>query len=313
MNAQTSTALHRGCALARGVAIATLAATLTFGVVAARAAGASQAAGAPPAAGPPLAASASPAAAASPAARATGRAGTARYRKLDVAERARAIEQARQAASPALALRAARAAGRSYRSEVLLVERHRFAKGEDERRRLADVYLYDYEADHLCRAVVDLDHDRIDSIEIAEGVQLPLTEAERARALELALANPRLLAQLAADYRRATGQSLAGKESLEVSGFVYRADAGNAGSGDASSRREARVCGRSRCAQLMVRTPDGLLLELPVVDLSRERLLDADRFGLNENERKRRGRRRGARPNPTHDHKDDLGAHRHAH
>ena len=216
---------------------------------------------------------------------AAGRRASARYRKLDTGERVRAIEQARAAATPALSRRAARAVGASFRSEVLLVERHRYAKGEDDSRRLADVYIYDYEQDQLCRAVVDLDTDAVESITVAGGVQLPLTEAEVGRALRLALDHPEFGARLRNDYQLVTGQALAAPDDLDVSGFAYRADSMRDG-----DTRESRICGKRRCAQLMLRTPDGTVLDLPIVDLSRNRLLDSRAFGLNARERLRRRR-----------------------
>jgi hypothetical protein len=208
-----------------------------------------------------------------------------RYTKLDASERVRAIERARAAAVPELSRRAARAQGLSFRSEVLLVEHHRFDKGEDASRRLADVYIYDYEQDRLCRAVVDLDSDNIESLDVAQSVQLPLTASEVARSLKLVLDHPEFGDQLRSDYLRITGNPLASPDDLAVGGFTYRADSMND-----NQDRESRVCGKRRCAQLLLRTPDGIVLDLPIIDLSRGALLDSREFGMNGIERMRRRR-----------------------
>jgi hypothetical protein len=240
-----------------------------------------------------------------------------RYRKLDTSERVRAIERARGAAFPELSRRAARAVGASFRSEVLLVERHRYAKGEDTTRRLADIYIYDYEQDELCRVVVDLDTDAIESLHVGEGVQLPLTPAEVSRATRLALDDPEFGTQLRSDYQRIMGKPLASPEDLDVSAFAYRADSMADG-----ARRESRVCGKRRCAQILVTTPDGVVLDLPIVDLSRDRLLDSREFGLNGRERLRRRRAAedaagsnpmGAPGSPGADHSDHGHGSGHAH
>lgn len=227
-----------------------------------------------------------------------------RFRKLDGRERTRAVERARGAARPALAQRAARAAEAYFRSEVVLVERHRYAKGEDDTRRLADVYVYDYDQDRMSVVVVDLDTDAVVQVDVVEGMQLPLTQSEVDRALALAIADETFGPRLLEDFRRVTGRDLGRVENLDVKGFVYLAD-----SMRAETRRASRVCGRHRCAQLMIRTEDGVVLDLPIVDLSRRRLLDSREFGVNGRERLRRRRqaedgraREGAGEGNAHDH-----------
>ncbi len=232
-----------------------------------------------------------------------------RFRKLDGGERSRAVEHARGAARPALARRADRSAEAYYRSEVLLVERHRYAKGEEAARRLADVYVYDYDQDRVSAVVVDLDTDEVVKVDVVEGMQLPLTEREVDRALAMAIADETFGPRLLEDFRTVTGRDLGRAENLDVKGFVYRAD-----SMRAETNRESRVCGKHRCAQLMIRTPEGIVLDLPIVDLSRGRLLDSREFGLNGRDRLRRrraledmGARPGAEAGGHHDHEGGAG------
>jgi hypothetical protein len=42
---------------------------------------------------------------------------------------------------------------------------------------------------------------------------------------------------------------------------------------------ETAACGRRRCAQLLLRTRDNVSIEVTIVDLSRERALEARHFG----------------------------------
>jgi len=231
-----------------------------------------------------------------------------RYRGLDEGERARALAHARSRADVELSLRAGRSPGAAFRSEVLLVERHRGGKDPAlASRRLADVYVYDYEADQLSRSVVDLDRDVVESVAVVEGAQLPLTEREVERALALVFADDELAERIRADYHRVTGSELADPSQLRVSGFVFRAD-----SMPGARSRAAAVCGRHRCAQLLLRTREEVALQLPVVDLSRRRVLDSHAFAVNRAEREAR-RRAGPAPAPHAPRAHDHSGHGHDH
>ena len=214
----------------------------------------------------------------------------ARHRELDAQERAAAQERARGPAVQALRRRAGRAAGQPERVEVLRTVRHPREKGEGpgDYRRRADVYVYDYDTDHLAVAVVDVETGEVESLELATGAQPPLSEAEVTRAMELLFADPASAARIGDEYRRVTGRRLGSWRQLRHAGFVFHADA-------ASGTPETLACGRHRCAQLMLSTADSVSIEVPIVDLSEQRVLEARRFG------------------PSAGGDADHGAHDHAH
>jgi hypothetical protein len=199
-----------------------------------------------------------------------------RHRALDASERGRALDIARGPAEGELRRRAGRAPGAPERLETLAADLHRHAKStrvEDYRRR-ADVYVYDYDTDQLAWAVVDLDSGRLESLTVTASVQRPLSDREVAHALDLVFGDPASAARIRAEYARIAGHPLRDRHDLEVAGFVYRADA----MPDANTPDSAE-CGRHRCAQLLIRTHDEVSLELPIVDLSRERVLEPRWFG----------------------------------
>jgi hypothetical protein len=131
------------------------------------------------------------------------------------------------------------------------------AEGDSRR---ADVYFYDYKTDKLVKQVVDLTTGRVTGSFSAAGMQLPASKQEVSAAFDLLLANP-LAAELKDAYRKATGKDFAGKDGLVLSAHVYKARAADSG---------ASTCGRHRCLQLVVETPDGLFIDVNqiVVDLS---------------------------------------------
>jgi hypothetical protein len=199
-----------------------------------------------------------------------------RYQPLDQAERGRALGAARAASEAELRRRTGRPADAPLRVEVLSVERQRLAKNEhaDTYQRRAEVVLYDYDADRRSVATVNLDTGAVESVFVASGGQPPLTNAEVTRAFELVLADPRAAAQLRADFARVASRPLRDPGELTVIGFSYRAD-----SMPDRNTPETAQCGRHRCAQLLVRADDDVALELPIVDLSRERVLETRWFG----------------------------------
>lgn len=219
-----------------------------------------------------------------------------RYRSLDASERARALSKGRERARPALAAR--RAAAAEAREEVLLIERHREPKGTaGEGRRRADVYIYDYTSDTLSQVVVDLASGEAESVRVVQDAQLPLTEREIVRATALFYAQPAMRQRLEREFERIAGEPLEDLSALHIRAFVFRAD-----SMPDTAPKETAVCGRHRCAQLMIYTEDKVAIEwLPVIDLSRERVLDSVAFGLSPAER-------STRPGPGHEsHSHDAG------
>lgn len=151
--------------------------------------------------------------------------------------------------------------------EVLLVQRRQEAKAMTARGdwpRRADVYVYRYSDDTLMHSVYNYETGQIDQVEEVQGVQLPLTQAERTLAVEIAFADPGLRGLLNDEYARITGQPLTGPELLDIRVFVY-----HTGAAPDLETPETVACGVARCAQLMILTPDNATLEyLPIVNLS---------------------------------------------
>ncbi len=153
---------------------------------------------------------------------------------------------------------------------VLLIERHEENKDvEEDGLRRADVYVYSYDDDVLTLSVVDVATGTVARTAVLRDTQLPLVPEEGDRALALALADDGFPPLLATAFRQATGRDLTDPSAeLLVQPIVFRGDS-VPGSGPA-----AAVCGRHRCAQLLIRTTDDLLVEvMPVVDLSSERVI----------------------------------------
>jgi len=153
--------------------------------------------------------------------------------------------------------------------EVLLVERHRGNKAEIQSAsvvRQGDVYVYDYTTDTLKHAIVDLTTGQTNIIEESQYVQLPLTENEVQRALDLAFENDALRAELQRSYALVADDELTAIEQLNVKAFVFLAE-----SMPDSVNELSEQCGLHRCAQLLLYTDDDTILEIqPIVDLSRQ-------------------------------------------
>lgn len=167
---------------------------------------------------------------------------------------------------------------RFQRAETLLVERHQEAKSTTQSgqwSRRADVYVYDYEADKLIQATINLATRQVDHLETAQNIQLPLTESEIGQALQLAVTDPGVAAVIQSQFQTLTGQTLADPlRQLNVHALIFRADA----QPDQKLGRAA-ACGRHRCAQLLLSTHTDLLINIsPVVDLSQGQLVSANRF-----------------------------------
>ena len=153
--------------------------------------------------------------------------------------------------------------------EILLVERHRGIKSEIQSAsiiRQGDVYVYDYTTNTLKHAVVNLVTGETSVIEETQYVQLPLTENEVQRALDLAFANESLRTELQNSYQLISGNALTSIEQLNVKAFVFLAE-----SMPDSVNELSEQCGLHRCAQLLLYTDGDTVLEIqPIVDLSRQ-------------------------------------------
>ena len=156
-------------------------------------------------------------------------------------------------------------------TEVLLVERRdeskeKYEDGDWTRR--ADVYIYDYSNDTLRHSIVDVESGRVDSEEILQGVQLPLTEGEVQRALGIAFGDQATVQAIEGRYREISGEILESPEQLEVKAFVFLSDSKPEG-----LNPEAQACGVHRCAQLLLYTKDRVVIEVQaIVDLSTGRV-----------------------------------------
>ena len=214
-----------------------------------------------------------PTAAQSPTRSERSRSATARSMRTSAG---RALAAARGPSEAEIRRRTGRPADAPLRIEVLAVERQRLAKDAlpETFRRRAEVTLYDYDSDRRSVATVDLESGQVESVFVVRRGQPPFTDAEVARAFELVLADPESAARLRANFARVASRPLLDPGELEVTGFVYHAE-----SMPDRNRAETALCGRHRCAQLLVRTADDVALELPIVDLSRERVLETRWFG----------------------------------
>jgi hypothetical protein len=158
---------------------------------------------------------------------------------------------------------------------VLLVERHREAKADEEDLRRADVYVYSYDDDVLTYSIVDLADGSVDDTEDITGTQLPLVEEEATRATELVMADGRFVSRLEEEFQRATGRAMGDPtEDVIIQPIVFLADSmPNRATGALAE------CGQHRCAQLMLQSSDNFLINLlPIVDLSTDRVLSREGF-----------------------------------
>jgi hypothetical protein len=163
------------------------------------------------------------------------------------------------------------------RSEPVLTERHVESKADMRSGnwpRRADVYTYLYDTDTMMLAVVNLTSGQVDSVEAAQYVQLPLTQKETDRAIQLLIADAAVMAEISAQYQAITGQALTQPETqLKLNTLIYRADA------MPDSNPGAAACGLHRCAQFLIATQSDVVINLlPIVDLSLETLVSAGPF-----------------------------------
>jgi len=155
--------------------------------------------------------------------------------------------------------------------EILSVERYdapKGAQGSGATARQGNVYLYEYATDTLIHTIVDVDSGLLET-ERVQGVQLPLTPREKARALQIIQDDADLWSALAGEYRLITGETLNNVAQLEskVSLFLGNAmpDQSNAA---------AQQCGQQRCAQVLLFTVERTLFDvLPIVNLSQGKVI----------------------------------------
>lgn len=157
--------------------------------------------------------------------------------------------------------------------EVLLVERNATDKNKQgSQSRQGVVYVYDYTSDELIHSVIDVATGDMSEQERVQGVQLPLTAAEEARAIALAWGDAQTHQTLAAQFEQLTGQPLTSLEQLHVKASVFLAD-----SMPGRLNAAAQACGLQRCAQLLFFNVDNVAFEmLPIVSLSKGSVLQVE-------------------------------------
>ncbi len=156
--------------------------------------------------------------------------------------------------------------------EPLLVERHRVDKNASNRnQRLADVYWYDYARDMLIINLVNVNTQKVLSVEESQGTQLPLTDVELQRSLALLVSDQVAKQRISDEYQLITGQPLTDyTNQIEMKAFVFHAD-----TAPAQLQPDSLQCGINRCAQIMLFTPGKIAFEvMPIINLSKNKVTD---------------------------------------
>lgn len=165
----------------------------------------------------------------------------------------------------------------SRRRELLLMEPRVKDKGQPDAND-ADVYIYDYETDEVIHLIVDMNNRRVQKRERVRNLQLPLVDAERTRALDIAFGNEANKKAIGEEFFEITGRTLDSVRQIKYKAFVFLA-----ASVSEQKAQNVRSCGVQRCAKLLLYTADNIALDLsPIIDLSSEQVLqitDPQRHG----------------------------------
>lgn len=187
------------------------------------------------------------------------------YDPLSGAERSTALQLAQADA------RVAEILSKGTRSEVLVVERHEedkavYAGGSWDRR--ADVVAYAYGSDVAVRVVVNLTQARVDAVSARQGDQPPFNAVETDAAFARALADTNTGPLIRTAYAKRAGTALRDAANVQRYAFVFVPD-----EVPEATSSEARACGISRCALLILAVQGGVLDTAIVVDLSHDRVV----------------------------------------
>lgn len=147
--------------------------------------------------------------------------------------------------------------------ELLLIERDR---SEDKKSgvRRANAFVYDYQTDETIIYRIDPVTNKILSTTRRKNIQLPLTEGEIERTVNLIFSDKETLALIANEYQRITHRTLNSPKDLQAKAFVFTADTLPEQLNSASQQ-----CGLHRCAQILLYTHDAVVFEIsPIVNLS---------------------------------------------
>ncbi len=149
------------------------------------------------------------------------------------------------------------------RAEILLFERHdeskeAVEKGEWPRR--ADLFVYGYGIDATAHLIVNLTTGNVDTFEVTQYLQLPLTTNETTMALQIALAHPEAGTIIRRQYQQATGEELRDLGQLQPFAFI--------------PAEGVAECGLHRCGQLVLLSASHIVLGADVIiDLSTEQVI----------------------------------------
>ncbi len=162
-------------------------------------------------------------------------------------------------------------------TELLLVERFEPDKSNQLQNsaRMADVYSYNYRTDTLNYSVINLTTGQVIRTEDNQEVQLPLTENEVARSINIATENQAVYRLIKDEYQKITGNSLSSMDQLEVKAFIFLAK-----SMPGQVNEKTKSCGIHRCARLVIHTSNRIALDTaPIIDLS-DGLVSQHQVGL---------------------------------
>ncbi|SKA83946.1 hypothetical protein SAMN02745130_02463 [Thiothrix eikelboomii] len=168
-----------------------------------------------------------------------------------------------ESALPSLRVKSEADANQLNQHELLLIERDR---SEDKKSgvRRANAFVYDYQTDETIIYRIDAATHKILSSVRKKNMQLPLTEAEIKRTVDLIFSDKETLALIANEYQRITHKALNAPNDLQAKAFVFTADTLPEQLNPASQQ-----CGLHRCAQILLYTHDSVVFEVsPIVNLS---------------------------------------------
>ncbi|MCK5831507.1 MAG: hypothetical protein KAH20_14525 [Methylococcales bacterium] len=163
----------------------------------------------------------------------------------------------------------------SIEIEVLLIEKHSVAKGEENTApRWADIYTYDYGSNILHKAIVSLETNKLLSLVQNTKVQLPLTQNETQKAIKILMGDEEQFQLILSEYQLITGKPYTNSDQINIKAFAFW---GNSLPG--VSNTESLKCGVHRCAQILIHTPEMVAFEVsPIVDLSTKKITQNIKF-----------------------------------
>ena len=168
-----------------------------------------------------------------------------------------------EAALPQLKNSSKRSFGQAQTHELLLIERDRTEDKTSNVRR-ANAFVYDYQSNETIIYRIDAETNKILSSVRKKNIQLPLTQHEIDRALNLILTDKETFALITNEYQRLTNKVLTSPKDLEAKAFVFNAD-----SLPEQLNTASQQCGYHRCAQVLLYTHDAVVFEVsPIVNLS---------------------------------------------